>query len=90
MLGSKSKKCYLGLLEIQSNLIHSPSLNKQFWNLFFFEAGGREMIEVINISSNLIKTVSGINPFNYQLMEYKVIYLTATLKVAYCYDWERR
>lgn len=44
------------------------------------------MIEVINISSNLIKTVSGINPFNYQLMEYKVIYLTATLKVAYCYD----
>ncbi len=41
------------------------------------------MIEVINISSILIKTVSGINPFNYQLMKYKVIYLTATLKVSY-------
>ena len=41
------------------------------------------MIEVINISSILIKTVSGINPFNYQLMKYKVIYLTATLKVAH-------
>lgn len=41
------------------------------------------MIGVINISSILIKTVSGINPFNYQLMKYKVIYLTATLKVAY-------
>lgn len=35
---------------------------------------------VINISSILIKTVSGINPFNYQLMKYKVIYLTGTFE----------